>query len=120
MIAQLLAGPVHVESTRRIVDKRHRMSHDNNNSNSNSNNNNNNNNNNSPLSENGPNRFGRKGITYERLIQERLLTYHKVAIISQRSHRLDVIMTMVTLFFMVRFPLIKPCLFRFIKKEGEN
>lgn len=112
MIVQLLAGPVHVESTRRIIDKRHRMGHDNNNSN--------NNNNNSPLSENGPNRFGRKGIKYDRLIQGRLLTYHKAAIISQRSHRLDVIMTMVTLFFMVRFTLVKPCLFRFIKKEGEN
>ncbi|CEG70743.1 hypothetical protein RMATCC62417_06585 [Rhizopus microsporus] len=54
---KLLAGPVHVESTRRIVDKRHRMCHDNNNSN-------NNNNNSSPLSENGPNRFGRKGRDY--------------------------------------------------------
>ncbi|CEI95993.1 hypothetical protein RMCBS344292_10165 [Rhizopus microsporus] len=60
---KLLAGPVHVESTRRIVDKRHRMCHDNNNSN-------NNNNNSSPLSENGPNRFGRKGIMYERLIKD--------------------------------------------------
>ena len=44
---QLLAGPVHVEGSRRIIDKRHRMGHDNNNS---------------PLSENGANRFGgRKG-----------------------------------------------------------
>ncbi|KAG1384865.1 hypothetical protein G6F61_000053 [Rhizopus arrhizus] len=47
---KLLAGPVHVEGSRRIIDKRHRMGHDNNNS---------------PLSENGANRFGgRKGRDY--------------------------------------------------------
>ncbi|RCH79743.1 hypothetical protein CU098_001733, partial [Rhizopus stolonifer] len=46
---KLLSGPVHVEGSRRLIDKRHRMGHDNN----------------SPLAENGPNRFNaRKGRDY--------------------------------------------------------